>query len=209
MATHNQEIESKFYLRDLTPIETRLQALGAVCRVPRGFEYNLRYDNAQGSLQAERKVLRLRKFDDTRLTFKGPGENIGGALSRTEIELIVDNFENARLLLEGLGYHVAVIYEKYRAIYEIESALVTLDELPYGKFIEIEAQNPVAIARLAQKLGLNPKRAIPASYQGLFERIKQSRGLDAPHLTFAAFAGLEISPAEMGVSPADEENTCG
>ena len=204
MSTNNQEIESKFYVRDLTPIENRLLALGATCRVPRGFEYNLRYDDAENSLQRKRKVLRLRQFDDTRLTFKGPGENIGGALSRTEIELVVDNFENAKLFLAGLGYQVGMIYEKYRSMYELDDALITLDELPYGRFVEIEAGGLEEITSLARKLGLKPKAAIPASYQGLFEQLRKSKNLPIQHLTFEAFAGLQIFPDELGVRIADE-----
>lgn len=204
MSTNNQEIESKFYVRDLAPIENRLLALGAACRVPRGFEYNLRYDDPEGNLQRQRKVLRLRKFDDARLTFKGPGENIGGALSRAEIELVVDNFENAKLFLAGLGYQVVMIYEKYRAIYELGSALITLDELPYGRFVEIEAEGLEEITHLARKLRLSPKAAIPASYQGLFERLKQVKNLSIQHLTFESFAGMQIFPDELGVRIADE-----
>jgi len=204
MSTNNQEIESKFYVRDLAPIQSRLQALGAACRVPRGFEYNLRYDDAEGSLSVERKVLRLRKFDDTRLTFKGPGENIGGALSRTEIELVVDDFENAKLFLAGLGYKIVMIYEKYRAMYELDGALITLDELPYGRFVEIEAEGLDEITAQARKLGLKPKAAIPASYQGLFEQLKKTKNLSIPHLTFEAFAGMQIYPDELGVRIADE-----
>ncbi len=204
MTTNHQEIESKFYVRNLAPIESRLQSLGAACIVPRGFEYNLRYDDPEGSLQRERKVLRLRKFDDTRLTFKGPGENVGGALARTEIELIVNDFENAKLFLAGLGYHIAAIYEKYRAIYELDGALITLDELPYGRFVEIEAESLEAITTLARKLGLKPKNAIPASYQGLFEQLKKTKNLSMSHLTFKAFKGLQIFPDELGIRPADE-----
>ncbi len=205
MSNNNQEIESKFYVRDLASIEARLLALGAACRVPRGFEYNLRYDNAENFLQRERKVLRLRQFDDTRLTFKGPGENIGGALSRAEIELVVDNFENAKLFLAGLGYQVIMIYEKYRAIYELDGALITLDELPYGRFVEIEAGSLEEITTLARKLGLKPKTAIPASYQGLFEQLRKSKNLSIQHLTFEAFAGMQIFPDELGVRIADED----
>lgn len=204
MSTNNQEIESKFYIRNPAAIERRLLALGAICRVPRGFEYNLRYDDPQGSLQRQRKVLRLRKFDDARLTFKGPGENIGGALSRTEIELTVDDFENAKLFLAGLGYQVVMIYEKYRAMYELEGTLITLDELPYGRFVEIEANGLEEITTLARKLGLKPKTAIPTSYQGLFERLKQAKNLSIQHLTFEAFAGMHIFPDELGVRIADE-----
>jgi adenylate cyclase class 2 len=152
----------------------------------------------------ERKVLRLRKFNDIRLTFKGPGRQVGGALVRTEIELVVNDFESAKQFLEGLGYRIVIIYEKYRSTYELDGMLVTLDEMPYGTFVEIEGGNPNSIAVLAHKLGLRTEAAIPVSYQGLFEHIKQSRQLDIPHLTFEAFSGVQVSPGDMGAEPADE-----
>jgi adenylate cyclase, class 2 len=204
MANNNQEIESKFYVRSLEVIEGRAQDLGADCIVPRGFEYNLRFDDAQNSLEREHKVLRLRKYDDIRLTFKGPGKQVGGALARTEIELVVNDFDAAEQFLEGLGYHIEVIYEKYRCMYLLGKNLITLDELPFGKFVEIEGETPEAIAALALQLGLNPAAAIPASYQGLFERVKKARKLNLQHLTFAALAGMKIGPEDMKIEPADE-----
>src|SRR5664279_1049785 len=172
MAKNNQEIESKFYVQNLAAIETVLKRLGATCLVPRGFEYNLRFDNHQNSLQRQRKVLRLRKFDDIRLTFKGPGERVGNALSRTEIELVVQDFDQAQQFLEGLGYRVVAVYEKYRAMFEYCKTVITLDELPYGNFVEIEAESDEQISTIASQLGLNPEAAVPASYQGLFEQVK-------------------------------------
>ncbi len=204
MTKNDQEIEAKFYVRDLSAIETRLKALGAACAVPRGFEYNLRFDNAGNSLQRMHKVLRLRKFDDVRLTFKGPGERVGGALARTEIELIVNDFDTAQKFLEGLGYHVAAVYEKYRAMYTLGEAMITLDELPYGNFVEIEAENPENIIDLAKKLGLNPQKAIPASYQGLFEQVKAAKNLPAKNLAFWEFEKIQLTAADLGVEPADE-----
>lgn len=204
MTPNHQEIESKFYVRNLEGIAARLETLGARCIVPRGFEYNLRYDDPAGSLRADHKVLRLRKFDDVRLTFKGPGETIGGALARTEIELVINDFEAAQEFLSGLGYEIVMIYEKYRSIHALEDAIITLDELPYGKFVEIEAENPENIQNLARALGLKPKTAIPNSYQGLFEQVKKTKRLDIQHLTFSAFSGIQVYPDELGVRPADE-----
>jgi adenylate cyclase class 2 len=204
MSNNHQEIEAKFYVRDLAALEARLVALGAECLVARGFEYNLRFDNHGNTLQRSHKVLRLRKFDDIRLTFKGPGERLGGALSRTEIELIVNDFDTGVKFLESLGYHIAAVYEKYRAMYTLGASLVTLDELPYGKFVEIEGENPEQISALAQKLGLNPAAAIPASYQGLFERVRENLNLPAKNLAFSEFAQLQLSAADLGVEPADE-----
>lgn len=203
MSANGQEIEAKFYVRNLKEIETRLNTLGAECVVPRGFEYNLRFDNAEGSMNRQHKVLRLRKSNDVRLTFKGPAERRGGALARTEIEIVVDSFDMAQQFLESLGYRVFGVYEKYRAMYELEGALVTLDELPYGNFVEIEGESPEQIAVLAQKLSLNPAAAIPASYQGLFERLKAAKDLPAKNLTFWEFEKTKITSEDLGVSPAD------
>ena len=203
MTKNNQEIESKFFVNNLATIETLLIKIGATCIAPRGFEYNLRFDNHQNSLQRQHKVLRLRKFDDVRLTFKGPGERIGGALSRREIELVVNDFDQAQQFLESLGYRVAAVYEKYRTMYEIGTSMITLDELPFGNFIEIEAENPEQIIELARQLQLNPETAIPASYQGLFEQVKMVKNLPVKNLAFWEFKGINLTAADLGVEPAD------
>jgi adenylate cyclase class 2 len=203
MSTNHQEIESKFYVRNLDAIETRLKALGATCIVPRGFEYNLRFDDSRGSLRPQGKVLRLRKSDDIRLTYKGAGERVNGALVRTEIEIIVSDFDSAQKLLESLGYRVAAVYEKYRSMYELGTFLITLDELPYGKFIEIEGENPEQISEMAQKLGLKPETSIPNSYQGLFDQLKATKNLPAKNLAFWEFENIYLTANDLGVEPAD------
>jgi adenylate cyclase class 2 len=203
MPIHDQEIESKFYVSNLGRVEQSLVALGAICRVPRGFEYNLRFDDPDNRLKSRHHVLRLRRSDDTRLTFKGPGEMRNGAILRTELELVVDDFETAQRFLEALGYQAMICYEKYRAMYAIDGALVTLDELPYGNFVEIEVEKLETIAAVAQKLGLRAEAAIPASYIGLFETARAYKKLPAKNLTFEEFKGVSISPADLGVSPAD------
>jgi adenylate cyclase class 2 len=203
MSANNQEIESKFYIRNLQTVQARLVALGATEKIARAFEYNLRFDDPQNNLAHEHRVLRLRKSDDVRLTFKGPGEQISGAIVRTELELVVDDFEMALRFLEALGYQVVVSYEKYRAMYEFEHMLITLDELPYGNFVEIEAEKVEAIAGLAKQLGLKAEAAIPASYLGLFEHLRTTINLRATNLAFAEFEGLQITAEDLGVVPAD------
>jgi adenylate cyclase class 2 len=203
MAANGQEIESKFYVRDLQAVENKLLALGATCKTPRGFEYNLRFDDAENRLARAHQVLRLRQSDDTRLTFKGRGEQQGGAVVRTELEIVVDDFDSARSFLEALGYRTVVIYEKYRSMYELDQALITLDELPYGNFVEIEVEKVEAIASVAQKLGLKPEAAIPASYLGLFEHVRTLKNLPAKNLAFIEFEDVQLTAEDLGVVPAD------
>ncbi|NCP86454.1 class IV adenylate cyclase [bacterium] len=197
------EIESKFYVHNLPAIEARLKTLGAVCRVPRQLETNLRFDDAQNRLQTERNVLRLRRYDEARLTFKSGKTSANGVATRQEIEVSVSDFEQTRALLEGLGFRVFFTYEKYRAMYELEAASITLDELPFGNFVEIEAETPAEIARLAQRLGLNPAAASAESYHGLFQHLKSARGLTARDLTFDTFSHQIFAPSDMKVTLAD------
>jgi len=198
------EIESKFYVRNLPAIAARLKAAGASCIAERQIETNLRFDDAQSRLQAEHKALRLRRYDDIRLTFKSGKSRQNGVATRQEIEITVSNFDEARALLEGLGFQVVFIYEKYRAMYELDAVSITLDELPFGSFVEIEAESPTEISRLARVLGLNPAAASAESYQGLFHHLQTTRGLTARDLTFDTFNGQTVSPADMGVEPADQ-----
>ncbi len=203
MTKNNTEIESKFYVRQLAPIQKRLQALEAKCLVPRQFEHNLRFDDENHTLSRTGQVLRLRQYDDVRLTYKGPGQRMQGALARTEIEMVVNDYASARLFLEALGYRAFITYEKYRAIYQLGEQIITIDELPYGNFVEIEAETPHAIGQTAQQLGLRPETAIPTSYQGLFDRVCKNRQLSLKNLSFEEFQGLEISPQDLEVVPAD------
>src|SRR3990172_1232689 len=132
------ELEIKLYLNDLPAFRQRLEALGAKLVQLRVHEVNLRFDTPEGSLTRSLQVLRLRQDTAARLTYKGPGEDTGGVRARRELEFTVSDFEAARALLEALGYQVSLMYEKYRTTYDLDGVYVTLDEMPYGDFAEIE-----------------------------------------------------------------------
>jgi adenylate cyclase, class 2 len=204
MSQNNQEIEAKFAIRDLAPIQARLSELGAVCIVSRQMEFNLRYDAPDGHLSATGQVLRLRRYDDIRMTYKGPGLRNEGVLERTEIETTLGDFDSARQILEHLGYTPIFLYEKYRAIWQLGENQIMLDEMPFGNFVEIESPNAEGVRALARQLNLDPHTAIPASYQALFERAKVTRRLTFSDITFANFAGISISPEDFQAEFAEE-----
>ena len=95
------------------------------------------------------------------------------------------------VILRRLGYVVALIYEKYRATYMLGDAEIVLDELPYGNFTEIEADEPT-IERVVAELGLGGYRRMSGSYTGIFAELKLSLGLEMWDLSFAEFAGVEV-----------------
>ena len=204
MTQNNQEIEAKFSVRNIAPIRAHLIQLGATCIVPRQMEFNLRFDTPDGNLSKTGQVLRLRRFDDNRMTYKGPGVRNSGVLERTEIEITIGDFDLARLLLESLGYTPIFLYEKYRAIWQLGDKHIMLDEMPFGSFVEIEAASAAEVREQANKLGLNPHASIPASYQALFERTKISRRLAFSDITFANFTGIRITPEDFQAEFAEE-----
>lgn len=204
MSKAEQEIEVKFPLRDLAALAGRLEALGARLVVPRVLETNLRFDTPDRSLTAARRVLRLRQDNNAVMTYKGPaalGEEVS---DRQEIEFQVSDFAAARHLLEALGYEVSVMYEKYRTTYALAELVITLDEMPFGCFAEIEGPDAANIRAAAAALDLDWDARSTASYLGLFNLLQVGRGLSAQNLSFAEFDGVQVSMEDMGLRYADQ-----
>ena len=191
------EIEAKFYVQDFQELRVRLGSLGALLLEPRHHERNLRFDTPEGTLTSTRRVLRIRQGGRTLLTFKQP---LQGEMVREEIEFEVSQGSAARDLLERLGYRVIACYEKWRETYRLEPSHVMLDELPYGRFVEVEAPSESSLAQSVSMLGLDWERRVRQTYLDLFDRLRTQRSLDSCELTFDRFAGLPApSPEELGV----------
>ena len=162
------EIEAKLRVADHAPIREKLRRAGAIL-VGKGHESNLVFDDPAGSLRASGRLLRLRRDDRARLTFKAPASS--GAIDsrlkvRREVEVEVSDFESAREIVEGLGLWVVAGYEKDRETWRFHGASVCLDTLAFGSFVEIEGEPP-AIQRVATELGLDLRNGITRSYLDL------------------------------------------
>jgi len=193
------EIEVKIAVPDLDAIAARLAAAGAVQTAARVYEHNVRYEDAGETLTPNEIVLRLRQDTVARLTYKAPpSDDVGlppNLRTRFEAEVTVSDFDTMDTILQRLGFHPHVIYEKYRTTYRLGEAEIVLDELPFGTFIEVEGPAAAIEAALAT-LGLSDAPRILDSYLALFERVKRALQLDVHDLTFANFEGVRV-PAEV------------
>ena len=203
MNKDKQEIEAKFYLDHLSALEKRLQAIHAECTQERVLEINLRFDTPDNELSKGHRVLRLRRDNRVRMTYKGPADPDKSIAMRNEIEFEVSDFESGRDFLLALGYEIRVVYEKYRASYTFDQVEVSLDEMPYGNFAEIEGPDEETIRERAGQLGLDWEARCKDSYMALFERVKEKRGLDVNNLSFEEFKGLAFSAEDFGIKTAD------
>ena len=204
MKGNQQELEVKLYLSNLPAFQSKVEALGGKLIEERLHEINLRFDTSNGKLTNSAQVLRLRQDTASRLTYKGPGETMDGVHARREIEFTVSDFQSARALLEVLGYQLSLMYEKFRTTYKLYELQITLDEMPYGNFTEIEGTDPAAIRLTAERLGIDWEARILESYTSLFDRLRAELGFTFRDLSFENFSALEISPSELGVVPADQ-----
>ncbi len=199
----DKELEVKFCVGDLAKMEKRLVAAGATLVQPRTHEYNLRFDTPSAELGQRESMLRLRRDSASHLTFKGPSTTLGGVLARQEIEFEVSNFASAQKMVEALGFRSNFVYEKYRTTYGLEGLKITLDEMPYGQFVEIEGVKPEPIEEAARKLELDWEERLPETYIGIFRRIKELFSLNFTDITFANFENIEFDLHRAGVNEAD------
>jgi len=189
------EIEVKFFLTDRASVRNRILAMGAESR-DRVFESNLRFEDSQNTLHLNRSLLRLRKDNNTTLTFKSESDDGGNEFKiHRELEVSVSDFTAMRSILEALGFHAAQLYEKWRETLIVDQTVFCLDSMPYGDFLEIEG-NRSDIRYFAEEIGLDWGKRILKNYLEIFRLLKKKMGLGFSDVTFANF---ETSPVDLTV----------
>ncbi|GAB4553852.1 MAG: hypothetical protein OHK0023_23350 [Anaerolineae bacterium] len=183
------ETEVKLWVADLESVKRQIEVLGGVLAAPRVYEKNVRYEDQTESLTPAGRVLRLRQDSRVRLTYKEPfGEE---AHSRTEIELIVDDFTSADLFLKKLGFKAAWVYEKYRTTFHLQACEIVLDETPIGNFVEVEGESVEVISVLVAQLGLGDAPHFTQSYSDLFFGLRDQLHLSFRDMTFENFVTVD------------------
>lgn len=203
MAEDERELEVKYFLADLNRMIDILDRLGVSLKKERVHEFNLIFDTRDRDLARSGQVLRLRKDWKSYMTFKGPDVSGADVLNRQEIQFAVSNFESAKNMLTALGFEVSMVYEKYRTLYQHNQVDITLDEMPYGDFVEIEGPTVSEIIEVSNMLGLGWDKRILVRYTDLFDDLRIRLDLDFRDLVFNEFQKLKITQYDLGVQPAD------
>jgi adenylate cyclase class 2 len=162
------EIETKFAVDSFEPVREALLRAGGV-RLSRCFEENVVLDTPDRVLRGRDVLLRLRRDASGKVTLKLPVAAPAGSglKTRRELETEVADLAALEAIFAHLGYGPAMRYEKVRETWRVDASLVCLDELPFGRFIEIEGPAD-AIPALAECLGFSMRRALPQTYHALY-----------------------------------------
>lgn len=168
MSVSTDELELKALVDDPAALEQALERAGATL-VFRGDMVDRRYD-LNGELERRDEVLRLRVFrppagDGARsygvLGWKGPASVRDGYKHREERETRVEDPDAAIVILERLGYRVALRIDRRIAAYRLGGAAVRIEWYPaMDVLVEIEGE-PAAIERAVRASGLERRLFLP------------------------------------------------
>lgn len=170
------------------PVRERLSELGAE-PLGRVRQVDTYYDAPHRSFAETDEALRVReeRSGDERwvgVTYKGPLVE-AESKTREEHETAVEDGEEMRAVLEGVGFAPAETVEKERERFTYGEYTVTLDTVDgLGEFVEVETEAEAvdearegAIAVL-RELGLDPDEQVRASYLGMLLDARGDRDVD-------------------------------
>jgi adenylate cyclase class 2 len=157
------------------------------------FETNTCFENTDHSLREQDILLRLRKDDKNRLTFKAPpAESDEDFKVYRELEVQVDDHDTCLAILKNLGFQPEQTYEKWRETFALGDTKLLIDTTPYGVFLEIEGSKP-DIVDIADRLDLKWEERILLNYLAIFEIIRRKECLPFCDMTFENFAGRSVN----------------
>jgi len=189
--TEPVEIEVKFYLADVAGMREQILALGATA-FGRVFEANIRFDDKARGLKGRGVLLRLRRDDKARLTFKSPPADPDEDFKiHRELEIEVDDFETCQAILEDLGFHGEQAYEKWRETFTLAETKLLVDTMPYGTFLEIEGEK-TDIRHISNLLNLKWEHRILLNYLEIFDIVRQGENLAFDDITFENFRASPV-----------------
>jgi adenylate cyclase class 2 len=175
------ERELKFRQAEHERLRDRLTELEAERVGPGAFEDNWILDRGD-ELLASGRILRLRTDGArARLTFKGPARLEGNLKVREEREVGIENADEARALLENLGFQTVRRYQKVREEWQLGGVTIALDHTPIGDFAEFEGDGAETVAK---RCGFDPQKAERRSYLRLYEEHLKKHPDAPPEMVF-------------------------
>lgn len=152
-------------------------------KITEGFQRTIRIDTPAMDLEKRNTFLRVRTGEKNIVTLKKKVESTEEVLERQELETEVKNPELLADVFAELGFTKRFIMEKYRINYEYKNTKISLDELPFGVFVEIEGE-PDDIKNVSKELNLDLANRFTVTYWDLFEDYKKETGQKGEDMVF-------------------------
>lgn len=179
----NNEIEAQFLDVDKTAIRTKLKEIGAKLVKPETLMRRVVFDTGEHSFARVRD-----EGDKIVMTYKNV-EDDHSILGTKEVNVEVDDYENAVLFLEGCGLEKKAHQETKRELWTLGEVEICIDTWPWiPTFVEIEAPTEESVWTAAERLCLNKTQAkfgsVDTTYQHYYGVDTDVVNLQTPEILF-------------------------
>ena len=165
------ETEVKIEINNLKGFVAKLLENGTVFK-DKDFQRTVRMDTPGLNLEKRKVFLRVRSGLGNTVTLKVKKEENKNYKLRDEYETEVKDINVLTQIFTILGFSKHFVMEKYRANYSYEGVEISVDELPFGIYVEFEGTKE-GINNALKVFGLDKTKRITVTYWHIFDEIKK------------------------------------
>ena len=185
----NNEIEASFLDIDKDSYRAKLEAAGAECIKPEIMMRRTVFDSGPHSFarvrdEGDKIVMTYKNFEDE--------DSIMGV---KEVNLIVNDYDDAVKFIAGCGLVQKAVQETYRETWVLDGVEITIDTWPWiPTYTEIEGPSEEAVWSVAERLGLKKEDAMFGTVDKIYNHYY---GVDMDIVDFETpIINFEIDPPE-------------
>ena len=172
------EIEAKWLNIDKDAIRQKLRSVGANLVTKERKMIRSVFDYPDMRLEKVGGWVRVRDEAD-KVTMSYKQLNDRSVHGTKEVNLVVDNYENACSFLSAIGLAGNSIQETMRESWELDGSAIEIDTWPWiPAFVEIEAKSEQELRRTAKLLGLEFKDALHGSVETAYMAVYDVTEMD-------------------------------
>lgn len=178
------KIEKEIKIKITNPQEVFqiLQKMGAQV-LNKSKEITTRFDTREKSLEKAGLFLRVRSGSKNTITLKEKTAKDKLVKARKETEFEIQDIEKMAYILKRLGFDYIRIMEKFRINLKYKRAKLSIDELPFGFYLEIEGKEE-QINNILKELGYREKDRIIETYWDIFKKYKEKNNITQQNIVF-------------------------
>lgn len=164
------EIEAKFLEINKSELRKKLRAMGAKLIAAEHLMLRRNFDHTDNRLEKVGAWIRVRKeFDKTTMSFKQLKSRTVHGMK--EINLTVNDFEDASKLLIAAGLSAKSYQETKRESWKLSGVEIEIDTWPWvPPFVELEGKSAKKVKEVAEKLGFEWSSALFGSVEIVYQK---------------------------------------
>jgi len=170
------EKEIKVKLENPLAVIDQLRRSGALF-LGGALEKTVRFDTDNLDYEKNGKFIRCRSGFSNTITLKEKIKDAStNVRARKETEFEIEDIDKMQYILETLGLTYTRTMEKYRQQWKFNNVSITIDELCFGIFMEIEGEES-EIYKTCEILGINADETILVTYWDLWKEVSDSKDI--------------------------------